>query len=458
MATNSALYNESVNYLYCLQKHGIKLGLENPGRLMDVLGEPQKFFCSVHIAGTNGKGSTAAILASILKESGLTVGLFTSPHLISFTERIKINSLPISEYDVMRLTSYIRKRIKDTDINPTFFEFVTAMAFYYFACEKVDLAVVETGMGGRLDATNILLPEASIVTNVGIDHREFLGKTVSHIAAEKAGILKPSIPVITAVTHPDALSVIKKTAEDIGSELFIYDQDFKGSLISMDDKHIEFDYLEHKTSAVYIGFRRKYRNLSMPLSGEYQVYNASLAIKTCDVLAGKGFILSEDTLKRGLLKVNLEGRLEQVNETPPVIIDSAHNPEASRALADTVKTVFPAKKVILIAGIMKDKDIKGILKPLLQISDTVILTRSKGERPSPPEELKESVIALAKKSRKGIMPDTLLTAMNVAEAIKLAKTLWHKENIILVTGSFYITGEAKEILSPGTGVLSDLRE
>jgi dihydrofolate synthase/folylpolyglutamate synthase len=449
MPSNLEHYTETVNYLYNLQRHGIKLGLENPRRLMSILGEPQKSFRSLHIAGTNGKGSTATIIASILKESGFRVGLFTSPHLVSFTERIRVDNEQITESEVVNLTEEIKSQIpnsKSQILNPTFFEFVTAMAFLYFKRKKVEWAVVETGMGGRLDATNVLIPEMSIITNIGFDHKEFLGETISEIAFEKAGIIKPAVPVITATRHPDALSVLEKISKDCGSELHIYGRDFKSTLISMDEKHIVFDYSSTNPSMA--------QTFSLPLSGKHQLYNVSLAIRACEILTKRGFNLSEETINKGLLNLNLGGRLEWVSQTPPIIIDSAHNPEAAQALSDAVKEIFlKSKKIILIIGIMKDKDIEGILKPLMQVSDMVILTKPKGERAASLERLKECI-----KKGEGVRGRVILTTTTVAEAIELAKTLWNRDYIILVTGSFYTTGEAKEYLNQTIGVLSQLRE
>ncbi len=451
-------YNESVNYLYGLQRHGIKLGLRNPRRLMSILGRPQDSFHSVHIAGTNGKGSTAIMIASILEKNGFKVGLYTSPHLVSFTERIRVNNYPVSESDVARLTYFIRKATGDKDVKPTFFEFVTAMAFYYFACEKVDWAVVETGMGGRLDATNVLLPDVSVITNIGPDHSEYLGETIVEIAREKAGIIKPSVPLVTSTTRPEALSVLEKYAKDSRSDIHVYGRDFKSTLNSMDDKHLVFDYIGIDQSRTHIDNCRKYKNLSIPIAGKHQLYNASLAIRACETLIQRGFSLSPETIINGLLSVNFEGRLEWISRTPPVIIDSAHNPEAARALADTVKEIFPDKKIILIVGIMKDKDIKGILGHLMQISGTLILTKAKGERAASPEKLKEYTAALRETGDKHLMSGSISTTHTVAEAVKRAKTFCHENNIILATGSFYITGEVKHLLSHTTGILSHLRE
>ena len=454
MLSNLKKYNKTENYLYGLQKHGIKLGLENSRGLMSILGEPQKSFRSVHIAGTNGKGSTASIIASILRETGFKVGLYTSPHLISFTERIKINNSPVLESDVIRLVSFIRKAITNADINPTFFEFVTAMALYYFARKKVDWAVVEVGMGGRLDATNILLPDVSVITNISLEHREFLGESLSAIAAEKAGIIKPSVPVVTATTHHEALKVLEGTARDRKSEIHVIDRDFKGTLSSMNKGHMVFNYTGINPLSKS---RKEYRNLVLRTSGRHQVLNASVALRTCEVIENRGLIISAEAIKNGLLNSDFSGRLEWSSRTPPILIDSAHNPEAAAALADTVKEIFLSKKIILIMGIMNDKDTEGILKPLIQISNVIILTKPKGERAASPEKLKEGIKNLEKKGGVHLRSAKILTTGTVAEAIELAKTICRKDQIMLVTGSFYTTGEAKEILGQ-TGVFANLRE
>jgi dihydrofolate synthase/folylpolyglutamate synthase len=441
MNTYFKKYDSTVNYLYSLQKHGIKLGLANITELMDILGSPHNSFHSVHVAGTNGKGSTSTAIASILMENGFKVGLFTSPHLVSFTERIRINNLRIDEPEVIEIASGIHDSIAGTDLNPTFFEFVTAMAFYYFAQNNVDWAVVETGMGGRLDATNILLPRASVITNISMDHCDFLGKTISDIAFEKAGIIKPETPVITSSRIPETVKLLSDAASSRHSEIHIYGKDFNGTLLSMDERQIAFNY----------NGRKDFNNLSMSLSGKYQLYNACTAVRTCEILREKGFPVSDESIKRGLQNVKIEGRLERVSESPPVFVDGAHNPDAARSLSDSVKAIFPDKKIILIAGIMDDKDIKGILDPLVHISESIILTKPKYERAALPEKLYNHIMCFEK------IPSSIMTAPTVYEALELAKTHCREDNIILATGSFYTAGEVKEIFGC-SGVLSTLRE
>ncbi|RJQ55288.1 MAG: bifunctional folylpolyglutamate synthase/dihydrofolate synthase [Nitrospiraceae bacterium] len=445
MTTNFDKYDTAVNYLYSLQKHGIKLGLANTEKMMRILGNPHTSFRAVHIAGTNGKGSTSAAIASILQENGFKTGLFTSPHLVSFTERIRINNTRIEEAEVIKIASLVHDSIKRTDLTPTFFEFVTAMAFHYFSEKNVDWAVIETGMGGRLDATNIIKPEASVITNISLDHNEFLGGALADITREKAGIIKPGIPVITSSGKPEVTGQLSDIAEKRGSEIHVYGRDFKGSLLKMDAGHISFDYAGCNN----------YSGLSMPLTGRYQLYNGCAAVKTCEVLRERGVSISDNAVKKGLLNVRLEGRLECVSENPRVFVDGAHNPEAAESLADSIGELFPRKKVVLVTGIMADKDIRGILQPLTGISETVILTKPAYERAAPPERLMDDLLSLKKAGLD--VPRLLLTAPTVAEALELAKKHCAEDNIILVTGSFYTIGEVKEIFG-GRGIWSTLRE
>lgn len=433
-------YHDAVDYLYNLRKYGIKLGLSNIKTLMSILGDPHRSFNSIHIAGTNGKGSTATIIASILAQNGFKVGLYTSPHLVSFTERIRINNKKVSEDDVIRLTILLNSLIKD--IKPTFFEFVTAMAFYYFMENDVDWAVIETGMGGRFDATNVIDPHVSIITNVGFDHMEFLGNTISDIAFEKAGIIKRGVPVVTASQHPDAVRVLTETAERLDSEIHIYDRDFKGEVLAMDEEGIRFDYQGYTN----------FNGLFLSLTGRHQLYNASMAIRTCEILNKHGISIPETSIIKGLRDTRIEGRLEIVSHNPFIILDGAHNPHAVERLCGTVKELFNSKRTIIVTGILKDKDIMGILEPLSRIADTMILTRPMGERSASSEELNGCL-----KRLEGINTIKTVITHGIADALNIAIREWDRDSIIIVTGSFYTAGEAKEILGH-EAILSGLRE
>ncbi|MBI4843116.1 MAG: bifunctional folylpolyglutamate synthase/dihydrofolate synthase [Nitrospirae bacterium] len=446
MLTEPDIYKEATEYLYGLQKHGIKLGLSNITALTGILGNPQKSFRSIHVAGTNGKGSTTAMVASILSASGYNVGTFTSPHLVSFTERIKVNNAPISESEVATLTHKIRNSIAGTGLNPTFFEVVTALGFYYLASRNVDWAVIETGMGGRLDATNIILPEISIITNIDMDHAEYLGSSISEISLEKAGIIKPGIPVVTAATQPEALKQILETAGENDSAAHIYGKDFESLILEENSGGLVFNY---------DGYRR-IENIPLNLTGGFQAVNASLAIRASEILNEKAAPLGDISVKSALSGVKMEGRIEIISEHPKIILDSAHNPAAAGKLSGALMKHFGDKKIIIIIGIMKDKDLEGILKPLMEISDTMIFTRPEGERAALPQTIYDNALNLLKNGSVKNNPSLMLTA-SVDEALTAAKISWNDDKIICITGSFYTAGKAKELLG-FKGVLSGLRE
>ena len=433
-------YQGTIEYLYGLQMYGMKFGLDNISKLLSAAGNPHDSFRAVHVAGTNGKGSTSAMTESILRTGGVRTGLFTSPHLVSFTERIRINGEEIAEDDVIALAEEVRAFAeKIDDFSPTFFEVVTAMAFLHFRRKKVDWAVVETGLGGRLDATNIVRPEVSVITSIGFDHREFLGRTLREIAGEKAGIIKKHVPVVSSAQSPEVAEVLARKAEETGSAFFAYPGDFSSETVSETPGGVCFDY--HG--------RTDYRGLALPLAGGYQAVNASAAVKTIEVVSEKYADLRCD-VRKGLAQVRWPGRLELIRKDPPVLIDGAHNPDAARSLSLYLEKLRASRyrRIVLIAGIMGDKDIKGILGPLLpQASETIFTAPSYG-RAAAAGVLAAHASSLGYSSRE---------TRTVAEAITLAEDLYLPGDIIVVTGSFYTIGEAREILGP-PGVLSRLRE
>jgi dihydrofolate synthase / folylpolyglutamate synthase len=461
-------YDETVRYLYRLQKFGIKFGLENISRLMSALDNPHTSFSAVHVAGTNGKGSTSAIIASILQAAGLRVGLFTSPHLISFTERIRINGEEISEDGVIEYAEEIKDIVSRLDgFSPTFFEVVTAIAMLYFNREKVDAAVVEVGMGGRLDATNIISPEVSVITSIGFDHMDFLGNTLEEIAGEKTGIIKNNIPVVSAEQLPEAGRVIEKKAGEKKSALSVYGRDFSSVLKSEDTEGICFDYSDASL---------KIDDLMLPLAGRHQMRNASVAIRAAELFLRKLYRSAspssaprrgheeEYPIREGLKNVRWPGRLEFVSYDPPVLIDGAHNPSAAASLAENLRDIFlkKFKKIIMVIGIMGDKDIRGIIEPLLPLSSYSILTASAYDRAASPERLSGTAASLG------------FSAVHIAPTVRdaIALAIKHSKEVngpprtgteagdsalIVITGSFYTIGEAKEALGQ-KGVLTRLRE
>ncbi len=433
-------YKSTIGYLYGLQKYGMKFGLDNITRLMTVLGDPHKSFRTIHVAGTNGKGSTSAMIESMLRTGGARTGLFTSPHLVSFTERIRINGKEIDESAVVETAHEVKRIVEKTeDFSPTFFEVVTAMAFLYFRKMKIDWAVVETGMGGRLDATNIVLPEATVITVIGLDHGEFLGRTLKEITAEKAGIVKDNIPVITATQEPEVMKVIEDRASEKNAALFKYSADFSSELISDNADCISFNY----------SGKEELKDLKLPLPGAHQMINASTAVKTIEVISDRFPLLTPD-IRRGLGNVKWPGRLEMIKDDPPILIDGAHNPHAAYVLSLHLKKLLGSKfrRIILVIGIMGDKDIRGILKPLLPLASETIFTSALYGRAASPDVLAAYADSMGYPSRK---------SPGVFDALNLAESLYGTGDLIVVTGSFYTIGEAKESLGH-KGVLARLRE
>jgi dihydrofolate synthase/folylpolyglutamate synthase len=483
-------YSEAIDYLYNLQKHGIKFGLDNISWLMSLLDNPHKSFLSVHVAGTNGKGSVSAIIASILKNAGLRVGLFTSPHIVSFTERIRINGEEISEDEIIELADEIRCLVKRSgDFSPTFFEVVTAMALLYFKRKKIDIAVMEVGMGGRLDATNIITPEVSVITNVSYDHMEFLGGTLKEIAHEKAGIIKKGIPVVTSYQEPETMKVIEGKAIENDTDLYVYGRDFFSVLKREDFSGICFDYYSRLSSQALHPMTQEtversqdfseschssqftINDLVLPLMGEHQMQNASVAIKAAMIAIEncitnpppppftKGGIIhspsiSHHFIREGLKNVRWPGRLEIIKEEPVILIDGAHNPAAANALSKAFKEFFleKYKRIIIVLGIMGDKDVKGIMEPLLPLASKIILTSPEYSRAASPEKLVATAASLRFFN--------VRTVLTVKDAIEMAPELAHDNpasSLILVTGSFYTIGEAKEAIGM-KGILARLRE
>jgi len=490
-------YGETLNYLYNLQKHGIKFGLDNISRLISALDNPHKSFLAVHVAGTNGKGSTSAVIASILKTAGLKVGLFTSPHIVSFTERIRVDGEEVTENDVIKLAEEIKGIVEHIgDFSPTFFEVVTAIAILYFKRKKIDIAVIEVGMGGRLDATNIVVPEVSIITNISYDHKEFLGNTLKEIAHEKAGIIKRGVPVITSYQELEVMEVIEKKAVEKGAELYAYDRDFSSVLKREDLSGICFDYYESDSFVIH--------DLILPLTGEHQMQNASVAIKAamivlsrlrisksptheemfvslCDTKGNEnnppesphtplwkrgakgdfkwglgGFSVENiaEVIRNGCATTRWPGRLEMIKEDPPILIDGAHNPDAAMTLSRALKKIFLKryKRIIIVLGIMSDKDVKGIMEPLLPLASEIILSAPSYTRAASPNKLADVAASL------GFFD--IRIAPTIRDAIEIATDLaggtFHS-SLIVITGSFYTIGEAKEVLGQ-KGVLANLRE
>jgi dihydrofolate synthase/folylpolyglutamate synthase len=416
-------YQESIDYLFGLQKYGIKFGLNCTEKLLSRLGDPHHRLRCIHVAGTNGKGSTAAMLSGILKQHGLRVGLYTSPHLVRFTERFRINDEEVSPERILEIYNRVRHVVDDAE-PPTYFEIVTAMAFQYFAEEAVDWAIVEVGMGGRLDATNVIRPEVSVITNIAFDHEEYLGKTLAAIAREKAGIIKKHVPVVTGARQPLVQAILKATSLRLEAPLFRLGKDFRV-------RRNADGFLQ------YHGLRRRFPSLELNLVGWHQFCNAALALATLEVLEKQGALsLNAGLVQEGLLQVAWPARFEILQEKPLIVLDGAHNPQGAECLRDALKQFFPKRRLHLVLGIMADKNIRGILSRLLPRAETAIFTQPKYARGADPETLRQLGKPYIQKQY--VIPDPKL-------AIQQAQSLAAPEDVICITGSLYFAGEVKEL-------------
>lgn len=407
--------------MFALRRFGIKLGLDTVRRILDGLGNPQDNYHCVHIAGTNGKGSVASMLASILQAGGYRTGLYTSPHLVRFNERIRVNGRPIADKDIVK--SY-RKIIKNHsgDREPTFFECTTAMALAEFGRQRVDWAVIETGMGGRLDATNVIRPAVSIITNISLEHREYLGTTIRQIAAEKAGIIKPSTSVVTGVRQPGALAVIEQTADRNNVPLFRLGREFKTRKTRSD-------------TFTYYGLDNVWPAMSSGLLGDHQRENTALVLAACELLNQTFTDLSPSQIAVGLKNTRWPGRLEVVSTDPYILLDGAHNLLAARNLARFLAKHLARRDIILVIGILDDKPYRQMLKALVPVCRKVVVTRPAIGRALDPQTL----LPVVKK-----WCDDVTVIDNVPDALKYATQNLGPGQAVCVAGSLYVVGEAKQ--------------
>ena len=434
-------YFEAIQFLDGLRMFGANFGLETTHQLAAAAGHPHERLRFIHVAGTNGKGSTCAMLESIYRATGLKVGLYTSPHLVSFRERIQVDRQWISEGDVARLVEQIRTtgvaaavRLRQAtasagernlkvaatsvggDLQPTFFEFVTVLALCYFAEQQCDLVILETGLGGRLDATNIVTPLACVLTSISLDHQPWLGDTVSKIAAEKAGIIKPGVPIIAATEAPEVLAVIEETARQLRAPLFNI-----GRASSLP----QFS----------LGPETGWKPV-LPLLGEHQRLNAALALATVSVLGNK-FPVSAEEIRRGLETVSWPGRLQVVRRgAQTFLLDGAHNPAGAAALRAALHQYFPQARPQLVLGILKDKDWRQICELLAPLTDRIFLVPVNSERTCAPDDLR-AACAAANPNAKVVLCGSLTAALEQAEDAPF----------IVITGSLYLVGEALERLN-----------
>jgi dihydrofolate synthase / folylpolyglutamate synthase len=401
-------YSEAIQFLYGLQMFGANFGLENTRKLAALAGNPQEKLRFIHVAGTNGKGSTCAMLESIYRTAGLRVGLFTSPHLVSFRERIQVNRQLIPENELVRLVEEIQPLLKQfpADHHPTFFEVVTVMALKFFAEQKCDLVIWETGLGGRLDATNIVTPLASVITNIAFDHQQWLGDTLEKIAAEKAGIIKPGIPVVTTTDAPEALAVIEKTAR------------------------------ENNASLTKIQKSEVRNQKSVALLGEHQKQNAALALATVKVLQ-KQIPVSKDNICDGLRNVNWLGRLQLIEKAngQKFLLDGAHNVAGAEALRAALEKHFTGMRPVLVFGALADKNWPDICQILAPLAGKIFTVPVASGRTADAHELVKAFGSTNPAAK-------AMAVENLADALNASKS----EPFVIITGSLYLVGEALERL------------
>jgi dihydrofolate synthase/folylpolyglutamate synthase len=436
--TNNKLscYQETLDYIYSFvdfsRSHQVDLDLENfdlsrMKKVMEMLDSPQHQFRSMHVAGSKGKGSVSAFCAAILQQAGYKVGLYTSPHLRDFEERIQVNRVPISRKTLVDYVEEIKPTVAAVP-GLTTFEIMTVLGFLFFARQDVDLAVIEVGLGGRLDATNVITPLVSVITSLYLDHTSILGDTLEEIAAEKGGIIKPGVPVVTAPQEQEALQVIQKIAYEKDAPLIEVDQEYayqitektlKGQSFRLakkgDGQNVEVEYF-------------------IPLLGTYQVTNAVTALVSLDVLRGEGFNLDEVAAKEGLAATEWPARFEVLRKEPPLIVDSAHNPAAMRKLIETLDTFFPDHSLILVFGISEDKQLEGMYREILPRTEILICTQADHPRAMHPEMLVASAVEYSCRVE---------TIPVVRDALNRALQLADDKFIVLVTGSIFVAASAR---------------
>ncbi len=425
-------YHQAIEYIYGLNKYGIKLGLKNISYLLSLFDNPHLKTKVIHIAGTNGKGSTAAMIFSILKAAGYKVGLYTSPHLVHFQERMRINEKLISQHDVCSLLERIKPAIDKVAKtegyqHPTFFEVITTMAFVYFYETKVDFSIMEAGLGGRLDATNVCQSLISTISHIDYDHMDKLGSTLTEIAREKGEIIKDKTVVINAEQYPEADRVIKSIAEERQAPVYSVGQEIK--------PYPNYSDLEGNNFK-YSGIYHKFNDLHIPLVGEYQVENAAMAIAVTELLNKMDFVINEQAILNGLRDSQWPGRFEIVQKEPMVILDGAHNPNGVAQFSKNLRKFVPDKKIVAVLGIFSDKDYQGILKNIVPFVDQIIITMANNPRATPTH-------ILAREAGRYIHPDKIIEKTTVDAAIQESLRITEKDSVICVTGSLYTVGEAK---------------
>jgi dihydrofolate synthase/folylpolyglutamate synthase len=407
-------------YLAGLNIDSMHFGLEAITELLVRLGNPQNSYKAILIAGTNGKGSTAAMAASILHSAGYKVGLYTSPHLIDVRERIVVSGRKITKKELSKAVEDVRNKLKQP---VTYFEFLTAAAFLYFQQQQVDIAVLEVGLGGRLDATNVCKPIVSVITNIGLDHTAYLGSSLTAITGEKAGIIKRDGICVTAAKQKQVLEVLSSVCLERRAKLYCLGSDIK-------IKNQKDGFL------TYQGLNRNLKNLPLPLRGRHQYSNAALALAAVELCCKNAFQIDDEAISRGLANTKWEARLEILQNNPLFLLDGAHNPAGIRVLCQALKKDYSYRRLIFIFGALADKDYREMLRIIVSLSPKIIITQLKAPRAVTVEDL-ERVL------NKSGYP--VIVTENVAQAIAQALAIAGRQDVICAAGSLYLAGEVKQI-------------
>ncbi|MEE9263332.1 MAG: folylpolyglutamate synthase/dihydrofolate synthase family protein [Vicinamibacteria bacterium] len=425
-------YAAAVAYLTGHERLGIKFGLENIGRLVEALGHPEKSWRSILVAGTNGKGSTVALVESILRAAGYRSARYTSPHLVRLEERMMADGEPIGPAEladvvekVRRVTAQLRQEQKLLT-EPTFFELTTACALEFFRLKEVEIAVLEVGMGGRWDATNIVPADVTAVTNIGFDHERFLGTSLAAIAAEKAATIKPGRPVVTTVADEESLAVIRSEAARQGSPLFEVQREVRSRTKEVE----EGQWVRLETP------RAVYPEVFLPLAGAHQVDNLALAVRLAELASQLGFEITKEAVTAGVASTVWEGRLERIEGSPPLIIDAAHNPLAAAALARYLGD-HPHTNRVLVYGVMKDKRSSAMLDARLPHVQHLIVTRPPNPRAQDPKTVASAA------ARRGFPCEAVESP---EQALSSARRRAGNKGEVVVTGSIFLVGEVKRLL------------
>lgn len=425
---------EALHWLNNRLTFGIKPGLERMEFMLAKLGHPERRLKTLHVAGTNGKGSTVSYISHILQEAGYVVGTFTSPFIESFNERISVNGVPISDEDFAKVVKEVKpivEQCENTEYGaPTEFEVLTVIAIVYFVKYiGPNVAIMETGLGGRLDSTNIIYPLVSVITNIGQDHNNILGDSIEEITKEKAGIIKSGVPVITAVEQPEALQIITETAKSKNSKLYRLNEEYSYKDAALSNGNETFTFQSYFTNL---------ENLEITMKGEHQIKNATTALMAIEYLRQYySFVIDEEHIRNGLLKTTWKGRFEKVSDKPIIFIDGAHNPEGIETLCQTIKRYFSNKKVHIIFCAMKDKLLKEMISKLDNVAKKIIFTQFDYPRCAEAKDLFE----LSTSANKHVIEDWQQAIETEKQEIANSE-----DDVLIITGSLYFISEVRRYL------------